>query len=263
LKRVSVLLSAEMCSLVFPNNDSVMPGVLKMASGNVTVITRSPRSKKVTSSSKSKRHLLETGGDEENQNTSTATATTATTKAGKKKSKLTGTARRNERERNRVKQVNQGFARLRDHVPKRGRGRKMSKVDILRSAADYIQNLQSMLDESDAVSAVMNIAALSASLGENGQMLEDESDMASCSESGATTSHESGFPGSPTPSYDLAPSPGCLSMDGSSSSSSSSSASLSYEQHAPSYSPSSVCEQALSTYSPDEPTLMDLATWFH
>ena len=250
-----------MCSLVFPNNDSVMPGVLKMASGNVTVITRSPRSKKMTSSSKSKRQLEEAGGNEENMDT-TAAATTTTTKGGKKKSKLTGTARRNERERNRVKQVNQGFARLRDHVPKRGRGRKMSKVDILRSAADYIQNLQSMLDESDAVSAVMNIAALSASLGENGQILDDGSDAASCSGSVATTSQESGFPGSPTPSYDVAPSPDCLSMDGSSSSSSS--ASSVYEHHLSSYSPSpSVCEQALNNYSPDEPTLIDLATWFH
>ncbi|KAG7265517.1 hypothetical protein CRUP_006661 [Coryphaenoides rupestris] len=71
-------------------------------------------------------------------------------------------ARRNERERNRVKQVNAGFQTLRQHVPSGsggsggcsgGASRKMSKVETLRSAVEYIRALQQLLDEHDAVSA--------------------------------------------------------------------------------------------------------------
>lgn len=71
-------------------------------------------------------------------------------------------ARRNARERNRVKQVNMGFAILRQHIPisfcesassgnnSSGSGssksRKVSKVDTLRCAVEYIRSLQEMLD---------------------------------------------------------------------------------------------------------------------
>lgn len=56
-------------------------------------------------------------------------------------------ARRNARERNRVKQVNCGFEMLRAHIPSAAKQKKMSKVDTLRHAVEYIQNLQSMLNE--------------------------------------------------------------------------------------------------------------------
>ncbi|XP_062544833.1 achaete-scute complex protein T3-like [Armigeres subalbatus] len=65
--------------------------------------------------------------------------------------------RRNARERNRVKQVNNGFANLRQHIPPtvvsalsnggRGASKKLSKVDTLRMAVEYIRSLQKMLDE--------------------------------------------------------------------------------------------------------------------
>ncbi|XP_076311393.1 uncharacterized protein LOC143225581 [Tachypleus tridentatus] len=61
-------------------------------------------------------------------------------------------ARRNERERNRVRLVNMGFATLRQHVPNGTKNRKMSKVETLRSAVEYIKQLQDLLthqDESD------------------------------------------------------------------------------------------------------------------
>lgn len=54
-------------------------------------------------------------------------------------------ARRNERERNRVRQVNAGFDRLRDHVPQGRQNRKLSKVDTLRAAVEYIGHLQELL----------------------------------------------------------------------------------------------------------------------
>ncbi|XP_029439037.1 achaete-scute homolog 2 [Rhinatrema bivittatum] len=62
-------------------------------------------------------------------------------------------ARRNERERNRVKLVNMGFQTLRQHVPNGAASKKMSKVETLRSAVEYIRALQQLLDEHDAVSA--------------------------------------------------------------------------------------------------------------
>ena len=56
-------------------------------------------------------------------------------------------ARRNERERNRVKTINQTFAKLRHHLPSgTGRRRKLSKVQILRLAIQYIHQLQKTLE---------------------------------------------------------------------------------------------------------------------
>jgi hypothetical protein len=65
-------------------------------------------------------------------------------------------ARRNARERNRVKQVNNGFAALREHIPEeiaetyesagRGSAKKLSKVETLRMAVEYIRVLENMLN---------------------------------------------------------------------------------------------------------------------
>ncbi|KAK6041058.1 Helix-loop-helix DNA-binding domain protein [Cooperia oncophora] len=56
--------------------------------------------------------------------------------------------RRNERERKRVDQVNQGFNQLRLRVPKpHGCKQKLSKVETLREAARYIEQLRSILQE--------------------------------------------------------------------------------------------------------------------
>ncbi|XP_023944304.2 achaete-scute complex protein T3-like [Bicyclus anynana] len=70
-------------------------------------------------------------------------------------------ARRNARERNRVKQVNDGFNALRKRLPaavvnalsggaRRGSGKKLSKVDTLRMVVEYIRYLENLIDESDA-----------------------------------------------------------------------------------------------------------------
>ncbi|XP_075972441.1 uncharacterized protein LOC142974163 [Anticarsia gemmatalis] len=67
-------------------------------------------------------------------------------------------ARRNARERNRVRQVNDGFAALRRHIPEevaaafenansnRGPNKKLSKVETLRMAVEYIRNLENLLN---------------------------------------------------------------------------------------------------------------------
>lgn len=108
--------------------------------------------------------------------------------------------RRNARERNRVKQVNNGFANLRQHIPNeiittltnggRGASKKLSKVDTLRLAVEYIRQLQYALDDSDAE------ASSSASTRSSQQSVEPYYNNTSippppCSESSA----------SPTPSY--------------------------------------------------------------
>ncbi|KAL4612664.1 achaete-scute1a-like [Arapaima gigas] len=76
-------------------------------------------------------------------------------------------ARRNERERNRVKLVNNGFATLREHVPNGAANKKMSKVETLRSAVEYIRALQQLLDEHDAVSAAFQSGVLSPAMSHN------------------------------------------------------------------------------------------------
>uniref|UniRef100_UPI00398F6D1F achaete-scute homolog 1-like n=1 Tax=Pristiophorus japonicus TaxID=55135 RepID=UPI00398F6D1F len=73
-------------------------------------------------------------------------------------------ARRNERERNRVKLVNMGFQTLRQHVPNGASNKKMSKVETLRSAVEYIRALQQLLDEHDAVSAAFQCGVPSPTL---------------------------------------------------------------------------------------------------
>lgn len=64
-------------------------------------------------------------------------------------------ARRNARERNRVKQVNNGFANLRQHIPNsiaatfesgKNGNKKLSKVETLRMAVEYIKSLEELLE---------------------------------------------------------------------------------------------------------------------
>ena len=56
------------------------------------------------------------------------------------------TIKRNERERNRVETVNRGFEVLRRHVPTAAMVKKMSKVNILNQAVDYIEYLKQILE---------------------------------------------------------------------------------------------------------------------
>uniref|UniRef100_A0A3P9JY48 Achaete-scute family bHLH transcription factor 4 n=1 Tax=Oryzias latipes TaxID=8090 RepID=A0A3P9JY48_ORYLA len=54
--------------------------------------------------------------------------------------------KRNERERHRVRCVNEGYARLREHLPQEFEDKRLSKVETLRAAIDYIKRLQSLLE---------------------------------------------------------------------------------------------------------------------
>ncbi|XP_032894875.1 achaete-scute homolog 3 [Amblyraja radiata] len=53
--------------------------------------------------------------------------------------------KRNERERQRVKCVNEGYARLRQHLPQELSEKRLSKVETLRAAISYIKELQTVL----------------------------------------------------------------------------------------------------------------------
>ncbi|XP_043824435.1 achaete-scute homolog 4 [Dromiciops gliroides] len=54
--------------------------------------------------------------------------------------------KRNERERQRVRCVNEGYARLRAHLPRELVEKRLSKVETLRAAITYIKHLQDLLD---------------------------------------------------------------------------------------------------------------------
>ena len=54
--------------------------------------------------------------------------------------------KRNERERIRVRHVNEGYARLREHLPNEPTEKRMSKVQTLRAAIRYIRRLETLLD---------------------------------------------------------------------------------------------------------------------
>ncbi|KAK2821101.1 hypothetical protein Q7C36_020444 [Tachysurus vachellii] len=58
--------------------------------------------------------------------------------------------KRNERERQRVKCVNQGYAKLREHLPGTAADKRLSKVETLRAAIQYIKHLQRLVDEREA-----------------------------------------------------------------------------------------------------------------
>lgn len=84
-------------------------------------------------------------------------------------------ARRNARERNRVKQVNNGFATLRQHIPNsiaaafesnsgRGGNKKLSKVETLRMAVEYIRSLEDMLADGEGSEMSENISTSSISI---------------------------------------------------------------------------------------------------
>lgn len=91
-----------------------------------------------------------------NQQSKKRRVSDGSTGSGKMKSvPAVSVARRNARERNRVKQVNNGFSMLRDHIPPeiadtfevagRGSAKKLSKVETLRMAVEYIRSLEKML----------------------------------------------------------------------------------------------------------------------
>lgn len=67
-------------------------------------------------------------------------------------------------------QVNQGFHNLRQYIPEHFRMKKMSKVDTLHCALEYIRTLELILTKSDGDSCDINLPFL----GENSIKLEKQ-----------------------------------------------------------------------------------------
>ena len=73
-------------------------------------------------------------------------------------------SRRNERERNRVKHINNSFLKLQQRLPSlpgatpsaNKKNKKLSKVDTLKGAIQYIEQLQRLLHEHDTLMAGYN-----------------------------------------------------------------------------------------------------------
>lgn len=155
--------------------------------------------------------------------------------------------RRNARERNRVKQVNMGFNNLRQHIPSdvvtalgnagRGASKKLSKVDTLRIAVEYIRRLQGMIDESDVESLSSGSGSSNSSASNNSYYSPSPVQCSSmqlpppCSESSA----------SPTPSYI------------------SDNSSIGQTNYVP---PATFKYETYDAFNPDEEELLDAITWW-
>eukprot|EP00111_Clytia_hemisphaerica_P010568 TCONS_00030873-protein len=105
---------------------------------------------KATKTSKKKNNLTTnlTSSGAQNGNdmtTSRGRKRTAQSRLPAKLKEPAAVARRNARERRRVKMVNDGFLRLRRHVPTDPKNKKLSKVKTLRLAIEYIHHLQDLL----------------------------------------------------------------------------------------------------------------------
>ncbi|XP_011214786.2 achaete-scute complex protein T4 [Bactrocera dorsalis] len=117
--------------------------------------------------------------------------------------------RRNARERNRVKQVNNSFARLRQHIPQtiitdllkgggRGPHKKISKVDTLRIAVEYIRRLQDLVDDLNGGSS-----GSSAAQKMSGSLRNSEGLLLAASADNNNTSSNSSFSSSSSTSSNL------------------------------------------------------------
>ncbi|PSN41442.1 hypothetical protein C0J52_14544 [Blattella germanica] len=153
-------------------------------------------------------------------------------------------ARRNARERNRVKQVNNGFATLRSHIPLsvaaalssasgnsgRGASKKLSKVETLRMAVEYIRSLQQLLDDH---ASETNSTTSSTPDGQT--------------QSISTGSNDSGYVLPPCSEASSSPTP-------------------SYASESSSYAPTSVYQQEnyenYEPMSPEDEELLDVISWW-
>lgn len=75
----------------------------------------------------------------------------------KSKDKPLTVSKRNARERSRIKTVNSAFDDLRNHVPSgRVSGKKISKVETLKSAIEYIKALQNIVENQKRLEKLEN-----------------------------------------------------------------------------------------------------------
>lgn len=117
--------------------DIILPNLNK----DIFAPTPTANNGKKQSNSKTKNNTASGG----NMTTGRGRKRTAQSRLPAKLKEPAAVARRNARERRRVKMVNDGFLRLRRHVPTDPKNKKLSKVKTLRLAIEYIHHLQQLL----------------------------------------------------------------------------------------------------------------------
>ena len=124
-------------------NKELFPTAPVVGTTNITTTT----TKKTKSNSKKKNNntLVLSQQNGTDMTTSRGRKRTAQSRLPAKLKEPAAVARRNARERRRVKMVNDGFLRLRRHVPTDPKNKKLSKVKTLRLAIEYIHHLQTLL----------------------------------------------------------------------------------------------------------------------
>ena len=141
---------------VATKDSGILPGLTKeLFTAGPTSVTNSNKTKQKTTTKTSKKKnslnsntnslVSQNGNNNNGMTTSRGRKRTAQSRLPAKLKEPAAVARRNARERRRVKMVNDGFLRLRRHVPTEPKNKKLSKVKTLRLAIEYIDHLQQLL----------------------------------------------------------------------------------------------------------------------
>lgn len=129
-------------------------GVLPILAKDLFPAGQTPRTK--GSGNKSKNNFSQNGNG---MTTTRGRKRTAQSRLPAKLKEPAAVARRNARERRRVKMVNDGFLRLRRHVPTDPKNKKLSKVKTLRLAIEYIHHLQQLLQSDSSKQTASSIVS--------------------------------------------------------------------------------------------------------
>jgi achaete-scute complex protein len=145
------------------NNNGKKKNSAAKLTGNSTTIATSSSHSKMTSTGSSSQMASSLSPDSNSENEPQEALRCKRridfTSLGLPRPQPAAMARRNERERNRVKQVNMGFETLRQHVPQGRKNKKLSKVDTLKEACKYIQYLHQLLVDADEELGVSTAAS--------------------------------------------------------------------------------------------------------
>lgn len=141
------------------NNNNHSPKMVKSGATKLNIVRRKQKILPLTESNSNIMSVttLTTSANEKSAMKAAKQCAPQNQKLTKSQTPPLAVARRNARERNRVKQVNNGFAALRERIPEevaeafeaqgngRGSAKKLSKVETLRMAVEYIRSLEHVL----------------------------------------------------------------------------------------------------------------------
>lgn len=132
---------------VAAKDGGILPALTKeiFTTGPASVTNSNTPQKTVTTKTNKKKNNNANSNNNNNMTTTRGRKRTAQSRLPAKLKEPAAVARRNARERRRVKMVNDGFLRLRRHVPTEPKNKKLSKVKTLRLAIEYIAHLQQLL----------------------------------------------------------------------------------------------------------------------